>query len=80
MRNIGFLHGFSKLTGKLKQKRTRDAKLICINISLPGDVRTKLLPDTQYKNARMIKDQDGWNTTARDLGTKWQEDVVTAAK
>ncbi len=56
------------------------AKPIRSNVVLPDDVKAKMIPDEQYKNARMIKDQDGWNNTAKDLGTKWQEDVMTAAK
>jgi putative spermidine/putrescine transport system substrate-binding protein len=56
------------------------AKPIRSNVKIPDDIKAKLIPDEQYKNARMVKDQDGWNTTAKTLGTKWQEDVVTAAK
>jgi len=56
------------------------AKPIRSNVVLPADVKSKMIPDEQYKNARMVKDQDGWNATAKDLGTKWQEEVVTAAK
>ena len=56
------------------------AKPIRSNVTIPADVKAKLIPDDQYKNARMIKDQEGWNASAKDLGTKWQEDVVTAAK
>ncbi len=56
------------------------AKPIRSNVVLPADVKSKMIPDEQYKNARMVKDQDGWNATAKDLGAKWQEEVVTAAK
>ncbi len=56
------------------------AKPIRSNVVLPDDVKSKMIPDAQYKNARMVKDQAGWNATAKTLGTKWQEDVVTAAK
>lgn len=56
------------------------ARPIRSNVKLPDDVKAKMLPDEQYKSARFIKDSDGWTKTAADLGTKWQEDVIAAAK
>lgn len=56
------------------------AKPIRSNVVLPEDVKAKMLPDEQYKKARMIKDTDGWNTTTKTIGSKWQEDVMTFAK
>lgn len=56
------------------------AKPIRSNVKLPDDVKAKMLPDEQYKSARMIKDQDAWNKTSKHIGTKWQEEVISAAK
>lgn len=56
------------------------AKPIRSSVKLPDDVKAKLIPEEQYKNARMIKDADGWSKTTKELGSKWQEEVITAAK
>jgi putative spermidine/putrescine transport system substrate-binding protein len=56
------------------------AKPIRSNVVLPDDVKAKMIPDDQYKNARMIKDQAAWGKTTKDIGTKWQEEVMAAAK
>ncbi len=49
-------------------------------MKLPDDVKAKLLPDSEYKSARFIKDTDGWDKTVKDLGSEWQEQVISAAK
>lgn len=56
------------------------ARPIRSNVKLPDDVKAKLLPDSEYRNARFLKDQNGWDATAKTLGSKWQEEVVAAAK
>lgn len=50
------------------------------DVELPEDVASKLLDDSQYKNARMVEDQDAWDTTAKTIGALWQEQVVAYAK
>lgn len=56
------------------------ARPIRSNVKLPDDVKAKLLPDSEYKSARFVKDTDGWDKTVKDLGSKWQEQVISAAK
>ena len=56
------------------------AKPIRSDVKLPDDVKAKMLPNDEYKNARFIKDQDAWSKTCKSIGTMWQENVVTAAK
>lgn len=56
------------------------AKPIRSDITLPEEVKAKLLPDEQYTKARMISDYDGWNKTVETLGTLWQEEVIANAK
>lgn len=56
------------------------AKPIRSDVKLPDDVAAKLLPDDQYKKARMIEDFDSWTATVETLATKWQEDVIAYAK
>ena len=40
----------------------------------------QLIPDEQYKNARMVEDQEAWDETAKTLGARWQEEVIAYAK
>lgn len=50
------------------------------DVELPEEVKSKLLPDEQYTNARFIEDQDVWDQTVTELSTLWQEEVVSYAK
>ncbi|MEG1576574.1 MAG: ABC transporter substrate-binding protein [Clostridium sp.] len=50
------------------------------DVKLPEDVKAKMLPDEQYKNSRMIKDQAAWDTTTKKIGSIWQEEVIAYAK
>lgn len=50
------------------------------DVELPAEVEEKLLPEEQYKNARMIEDQASWDETTKTIGIRWQEDVVAYAK
>lgn len=52
------------------------AKPIRTNVELPEDVRAKLLPNEQYKNARPVKDFDKWKKTSENIAQLWQEEVV----
>lgn len=56
------------------------ARPVRSSVVLPDDVKAKLLADTQYTNARMIKDQSAWEKTSASIGTLWQEDVIAYAK
>ena len=56
------------------------ARPIRDDVVLPDDVKVKLLPDEQYKNARFIEDQEAWDNSVANLATSWQEDVIAYAK
>lgn len=56
------------------------AKPIRSNVKLPDDVKAQMIPDDQYKNARFIKDSDGWAKTAETIGDTWQDNVIAVAK
>ena len=52
------------------------AKPIRDNVNLPDNVRAKLLPNEQYKNARPVKDFDKWKKTSENISQVWQEEVI----
>lgn len=56
------------------------AKPIRSNVVLPVEVKAKMIPDDQYAKARMVEDYAAWEKTAKDLGTRWQEDIIAYAK
>ncbi len=45
-------------------------------INLPKEIKDKLLPNEQYKNAKTIKDFKAWEKTAKALPQLWQEKVI----
>ncbi|QGY27642.1 ABC transporter substrate-binding protein [Pantoea cypripedii] len=45
-------------------------------LTLPADVQAKLLPQSEYKNARPIKDQAAWDKSSKALPRLWQENVI----
>ncbi|EKT58095.1 ABC transporter substrate-binding protein [Providencia burhodogranariea] len=47
------------------------------HITLPDDIKAKLLPDEQYKNVHPIKDVEGWEKSSRTLPKIWQQQVLT---
>lgn len=49
-------------------------------ITLPDDVKYKLLPAEQYKNARPIQDMNAWEKTSKNLPLLWQEEVISNIK
>lgn len=50
------------------------------DVELPAEVKEKMLPDEQYANSRMVQDQEAWDTTTKEIGSLWQEEVVAYAK
>ncbi|TWH55969.1 putative spermidine/putrescine transport system substrate-binding protein [Desulfitobacterium sp. LBE] len=50
------------------------------DVELPADVKSMLLAEAQYTNARLISDQNAWDTTTKTLGEQWQEQVLAYAK
>ncbi|WP_408621189.1 ABC transporter substrate-binding protein [Celerinatantimonas sp. YJH-8] len=52
------------------------ARPIRTQIALPDDVKAKLLPNDEYKNAKPIHDFKAWQKTARHLPQLWQSQVL----
>lgn len=52
------------------------ARPVRSDVELPEDVKNNLLPDDQYKNARMIQDEKAWEKSVQTLIDTWQEDVM----
>ncbi|WP_295474582.1 ABC transporter substrate-binding protein [uncultured Pseudomonas sp.] len=46
------------------------------HITLPDDVKAKLLPNEQYKHVTPIKDAQAWEKTSKALPQKWNEQVI----
>ncbi|MGM3192726.1 ABC transporter substrate-binding protein [Dickeya dadantii subsp. dieffenbachiae] len=49
-------------------------------ITLPDDVKAKLLPQEQYKNAHPIADAEAWDKTVKALPRLWQDNVIINMK
>ncbi|MRI31484.1 ABC transporter substrate-binding protein [Endozoicomonas sp. OPT23] len=46
------------------------------DIDIPEKIRSELLPDEQYKNARRISNIKEWRRSIRELSYMWQEHVL----
>lgn len=46
------------------------------HVTLPDDVKAKLLPNEQYKHVTPIKDPAAWEKTSKALPQKWNEQVI----
>lgn len=46
------------------------------HLTLPAEIKARLLPDEQYKNAKPIKDGEGWEKSSRTLPKMWQQQVL----
>ncbi|MCC3702365.1 ABC transporter substrate-binding protein [Rouxiella badensis] len=46
------------------------------HLTLPDDVKAKLLPNSEYANAHPIADPDAWTKSAKTLPRLWQEQVM----
>lgn len=45
-------------------------------LTLPDDIKAKLLPEEQYKNVQPIKNAEGWEKSSRNLPKMWQQQVL----
>lgn len=52
------------------------AKPIRSNITIPDDVKAKMLSAEEYKNAKSVQDYTTWGATAKQLPQLWQEKVL----
>ena len=53
------------------------ARPIRSTVKLPADVREKLLPAAQYKNAKPIADFAAWEESTKTLPRQWQDYVIS---
>lgn len=56
------------------------ARPIRENVEIPAEIKDKFLDDELYKNARPIEDVKAWESTTREIGTKWQNEVIANLK
>lgn len=56
------------------------ARPIRDNVKLPKEVADKLLPDSEYKSAKPVQDNEAWDQTSIELPEKWQKEVLNYAK
>lgn len=56
------------------------AKPIRSNVKLPSDVKSKLLDDSEYTNAKPIKDTKAWGEQVKTIGDNWKEKVAMYEK
>ncbi len=49
-------------------------------VELPAEIAEKLLPDSAYKAAVPVEDNEAWDKTAVELPELWQAEVLTYAK
>ncbi len=52
------------------------AKPIRSSITIPDDVKAKMLPAEEYKSAKSVQDYTVWGATAKQLPQLWQEKVL----
>jgi len=50
------------------------------HLTLPDSVKAKLLPASEYKNARPIADAQAWDASVKGLPRAWQENVIMNMK
>lgn len=49
-------------------------------VELPKEVKEKLLPEEQYRNAKPITDVEAWANTSKQLPQLWQNEVLIYVK
>lgn len=52
------------------------ARPIRAGIEMPEEIKSKMLPNDQYKNAKPVKDHEAWNKTTENLAELWQMRVL----
>lgn len=53
-----------------------NARPIRTSVVMPKDVKAKMLPEAQYRNAKPIHDFAAWEATTKALPRQWQEQVM----
>ncbi|MBD8493732.1 extracellular solute-binding protein [Pseudomonas syringae] len=62
--------------GQINLARGNARPIRAEHVTLPDDVKAKLLPNEQYKHVTPIKNADAWEKTAKALPQKWNEQVI----
>lgn len=62
--------------GQLNLARGYARPIRSANLTLPEDVQAKLLPESQYVNAKPIANAKVWEKTSAELPKLWQENVL----
>jgi putative spermidine/putrescine transport system substrate-binding protein len=57
-----------------------NARPIRTGVVMPKDVKAKMLPAEQYRNAKPIQDFAAWEATTKSLPRQWQEQVMVYNK
>lgn len=57
-----------------------NARPIRTAVVMPKDVKAKMLPEAQYRNAKPIQDFAAWEATTKTLPRQWQEQVMVFNK
>lgn len=57
-----------------------NARPIRTTVVMPKDVKAKMLPEAQYRNAKPIQDFAAWEATTKALPRQWQEQVMVFNK
>ncbi|MNR68528.1 hypothetical protein D3C85_1931450 [compost metagenome] len=52
------------------------ARPIRSKLAIPADVQAKLLPASQYRSAKPIRDFAAWEDSTKKLPRQWQEMVM----
>jgi len=52
------------------------ARPIRSNVTLPNDVKSLLLPDSDYKSAKQITDYTAWGATCEEIPDLWRNNIL----
>lgn len=50
------------------------------DVELPAELKEKMIPDEQYKNVKMVENQEAWSDTVEQISSLWNEEVMAYAK
>lgn len=62
--------------GQINLARGNARPIRAEHLTLPADVKARLLPDEQYAKVQPIRDAAAWEATSRALPQLWQEHVI----
>jgi putative spermidine/putrescine transport system substrate-binding protein len=53
------------------------ARPIRTNVKIPDSTKSKMIPDSEYKNVTQVKDQATWDATAKTIPNLWRDNVMS---